>query len=181
MMLLGAYVLSPALRQRVIAKRIAFLRPDSVHSAQELVGRIASVGRDFHAARVADITQFSLPALLRFEDRNSMAHSIEARVPYVDRGVISCGLRVPDEQLLQLHEVSLNRGATVSARPYRLAACQDRFQAPTQTWLGALSAQMRRRSGTARSSSVCACDTAFIRRPRRCVAALQSGALAADF
>jgi asparagine synthase (glutamine-hydrolysing) len=151
MMLLGAYVLSPALRQRVIAKRIAFLRPDSVHSAQELVGRIASVGRDFHAARVADITQFSLPALLRFEDRNSMAHSIEARVPYVDRGVISCGLRVPDEQLLQ-HGFTKYPLRTVAATvlPGRIAWRRAKigFEPPTQTWLGALSAQMQSEVGS---------------------------------
>jgi asparagine synthase (glutamine-hydrolysing) len=30
-----------------------------------------------------DVTQWSLPLLLRYEDRNSMAHGVEARVPYV--------------------------------------------------------------------------------------------------
>lgn len=31
-----------------------------------------------------DIEYFSFPALLRYEDRNSMAHSIESRVPFMD-------------------------------------------------------------------------------------------------
>lgn len=30
-----------------------------------------------------DVTQWSLPLLLRYEDRNSMAHGVETRVPYV--------------------------------------------------------------------------------------------------
>src|SRR5687768_16678632 len=32
----------------------------------------------------ADMTMFSLPLLLRFEDRNTMAFGVESRVPYVD-------------------------------------------------------------------------------------------------
>jgi len=32
-----------------------------------------------------DLTSISLPALLRYEDKNSMFHSLEARVPFLDR------------------------------------------------------------------------------------------------
>jgi len=31
-----------------------------------------------------DITKYSLPVLLRYEDKNSMAHSVEARLPFLD-------------------------------------------------------------------------------------------------
>lgn len=36
----------------------------------------------------ADLTQFSLPPLLRFEDRNMMAFGIESRVPFVDHKLV---------------------------------------------------------------------------------------------
>ena len=40
--------------------------------------------RDFlHEALVQSLTETVLPALLRYEDRNSMAFSIESRVPFL--------------------------------------------------------------------------------------------------
>jgi asparagine synthase (glutamine-hydrolysing) len=39
--------------------------------------------------------------LLRFEDRNSMAHGVEARVPFVDGPLMHFALSLPPEYLLQ--------------------------------------------------------------------------------
>jgi asparagine synthase (glutamine-hydrolysing) len=41
--------------------------------------------------------QRSLPSLLRYEDRNSMAHSIEARVPFLDHRLVELAFRLPGE------------------------------------------------------------------------------------
>jgi asparagine synthase (glutamine-hydrolysing) len=43
----------------------------------------------------ADLTQFSLPALLRFEDRNMMAFGIESRVPFVDHKLVEWVAKLP--------------------------------------------------------------------------------------
>lgn len=45
--------------------------------------------------QVADIEKFSLPALLRYEDRNSMAFSIEARIPFLDHELVELALGLP--------------------------------------------------------------------------------------
>lgn len=42
-----------------------------------------------------DVTDFSLPTLLRYEDRNGMAHSIESRLPFMDFRMIELGLALP--------------------------------------------------------------------------------------
>jgi len=42
----------------------------------------------------------SLPGLLRFEDRNSMAHSIESRVPFLDHRLIELDFRLPLDLLI---------------------------------------------------------------------------------
>lgn len=40
----------------------------------------------------------SLPVLLHFEDRNSMAHSVESRVPFLDYRLIEFAVNIPTEQ-----------------------------------------------------------------------------------
>ena len=42
----------------------------------------------------------NLPMLLRFEDRNSMAHSIESRVPFVDKQVFNCAKGLAERHLI---------------------------------------------------------------------------------
>jgi len=46
--------------------------------------------------QVRDILHFSLPTLLRYEDRNSMAHSIESRLPFLDYRVLVLGVALPE-------------------------------------------------------------------------------------
>ena len=46
--------------------------------------------------QVQDIVHFSLPTLLRYEDRNSMAHSIESRLPFLDYRVLVLGAALPE-------------------------------------------------------------------------------------
>ncbi|MBN1899030.1 MAG: asparagine synthase, partial [Spirochaetes bacterium] len=42
-----------------------------------------------------DETLYSLPQLLHYEDRNGMAHSLEARVPFIDHRLVELALRIP--------------------------------------------------------------------------------------
>jgi asparagine synthase (glutamine-hydrolysing) len=51
--------------------------------------------------RIEDIRRWSLPNLLTYADRNAMAHSIETRLPYLDRDVVALGLSIPDDVLFR--------------------------------------------------------------------------------
>jgi asparagine synthase (glutamine-hydrolysing) len=47
-----------------------------------------------------DFTIYSLPCLLRYEDRNSMAFSMESRVPYLDQEMVEYILALPPKAII---------------------------------------------------------------------------------
>ncbi|HET6403734.1 MAG TPA: asparagine synthase (glutamine-hydrolyzing) [Candidatus Thermoplasmatota archaeon] len=55
----------------------------------------ARLMRDLPARLEADTLRYSLPALLRYEDRSSMAFSVEARTPFLDYRLVEVGLSLP--------------------------------------------------------------------------------------
>lgn len=84
----------------------------------------------------------SLPSLLRFEDRNSMAHSIEARVPFLDQRVVE--LAADMDARAKIHGGVLKailRDAVDPILPPIVRERRDKigFAAPTAAWMrGAL-------------------------------------------
>ena len=50
---------------------------------------------DLKLRLLQDLTTFSLPSALRYEDRNSMAHSLEARLPFLDQELVEHVLSLP--------------------------------------------------------------------------------------
>lgn len=91
------------------------------------------------------LTTIGLPALLRFEDRNSMAHSIEARVPFLDHRLVEHTLALPTAAKLRGAETkAILRRALAGTLPEEIRARRDKigFRAePTVTWT--LAAGMR--------------------------------------
>lgn len=80
----------------------------------------------------------SLPALLRFEDRNSMAHSIEARVPFLDRRVATAAMALPIEKKIYSGRLKFAlREAAKGIVPEVVRTRRDKigFAAPTAKWM----------------------------------------------
>lgn len=55
----------------------------------------AGLGGDPAIRQALDVTRYSLPSLLRYEDRSSMGNSIESRLPFLDHRVIEFGTALP--------------------------------------------------------------------------------------
>lgn len=47
--------------------------------------------------QILDVTKYSLPTLLRYEDRNSMGNSVESRLPFLDHRLIEFGIAINEE------------------------------------------------------------------------------------
>ncbi len=80
----------------------------------------------------------SLPSLLRFEDRNSMAHSIEARVPFLDHRVVEFAFRLdPEMKIKGVETKHVLREAMRGVLPEGIRARKDKlgFRAePQAAW-----------------------------------------------
>ncbi len=84
-----------------------------------------------------DITKTSLPALLRYEDRNSMAHSVEARVPFLDYRLVEFVFSLPSSQKIRNGMTKiLLRNATKGILPEKVRMRMDKmgFVTPGDVW-----------------------------------------------
>lgn len=79
----------------------------------------------------------NLPVLLHYEDRNSMAHSIEARVPFLDHRLVDFTIALGDHHKVVGHLTkSVLRSAMAGILPDKIQNRQDKlgFPAPEEIW-----------------------------------------------
>jgi asparagine synthase (glutamine-hydrolysing) len=98
----------------------------------------SGVPRDLNDSLVRQTLETSLPALLRFEDRISMAWSIESRVPFLDYRLVEFLAGLPDH--FKLHKGLTKRVMREGLRGILPEAIRDRrdkmgFVAPQKIWL----------------------------------------------
>jgi len=83
------------------------------------------------------LTTASLPALLHYEDRNSMAHSIEARIPFLDHRLVEFVFSLPLGQFIRngVTKVVL-RNAMAEIIPVKIQGRMDKmgFGTPEDIW-----------------------------------------------
>lgn len=106
------------LAQRLIANLLPFLRLkaavlvrtpadstswlDHERLGAKLIDGYAELatGNDINSTSCDQLTSTNLPMLLHWEDRDSMAHSIESRVPFLDYRLVEFVLGLPDQYKL---------------------------------------------------------------------------------
>jgi asparagine synthase (glutamine-hydrolysing) len=87
-----------------------------------------SLNRHLYKALLRD----SIPALLHYEDRNSMAYAIEARVPFLDHRMVEFALGVPAEQKIQGADTKVfMRRALKDVLPKEISERKDKLGYPT--------------------------------------------------
>jgi asparagine synthase (glutamine-hydrolysing) len=95
-------------------------------------------GDDLHTALEVLTTMHGLPALLRYEDKNSMWHSIEARVPFLDRPFFEYVASLPlNRKLCDGWTKNIFRRAMAGILPedIRLRRTKIGFETPEKNWI----------------------------------------------
>jgi asparagine synthase (glutamine-hydrolysing) len=84
------------------------------------------------------ITSITIPSLLHYEDRSSMAHSIESRVPFLDYRIVEIGLNLQPHYLIS-NETSrpLFRSVVEKCLPEEIVKRKDKLGYPTpfSSWI----------------------------------------------
>lgn len=94
-----------------------------------------------------EVESTNLPRLLRYEDRNSMAHAIEARLPFLDYRLLEMNLSISDHYKIRDGWLKwLLRKAMDGILPAAIAWRKNKlgFEAPEDIWLNRHAVEMDR-------------------------------------
>ena len=100
---------------------------------------------DFELQRL-EIERTNLPVLLRYEDKNSMAHSVETRLPFLDYRLVEFSLSLPGSlKIRDGWSKWILRQAMSDRLPRDIAWRRNKlgFEAPERTWQQRLQPEMR--------------------------------------
>jgi asparagine synthase (glutamine-hydrolysing) len=127
---------SAAARYAVYRRRHRYLR--ELPSMPAHIRRYATSCWDDFALQSLEIRSTNLPLLLRYEDRNSMAHAIEARLPFLDYRAVETALSLPGA--FKMHEgwsKWVLRKAMAGRMPDAIVWRRNKlaFEAPEDLWL----------------------------------------------
>jgi asparagine synthase (glutamine-hydrolysing) len=114
-------------------------------TARNVRTRTSWQGHDIELLReqlYQNFTVTSLPMLLRYEDRNSMAHSVESRVPFLTPAFVNLAFSLPEEYMISSDGISkaVFRRAMRGIVPDPILDRRDKlgFVTPERDWLNQL-------------------------------------------
>ena len=81
-----------SLRKKEYQRRTAFLKPYS--NNLKTLNKVSKSYFNINDLQKLEIQYTNLPALLRYEDKNSMKHSIETRLPLIDYETLQTALSI---------------------------------------------------------------------------------------
>jgi asparagine synthase (glutamine-hydrolysing) len=127
----------------------------------------------------ASLTDRVLPALLRYQDRNSMAHSVESRVPFLTTKLVEFIYSLPEEFLISDTGLTkaVFRSAAKGLMPDDILDRRDKigFATPEETWLRDSGAWLNDVLSSDRMQSIPALNPDLIAREREAIRAGQRG------
>lgn len=122
-----------------VKRRAKFIRPEYLDRYQsQTLKKVSESYSDIRKMQKMELTRSQLPHLLRYEDKNSMRHSVEARLPFIDYRVVEFALKMENEA--KIHngwtKYVLRKGMS-GLLPDKVVWRKNKlgFNAPENTWL----------------------------------------------
>jgi asparagine synthase (glutamine-hydrolysing) len=134
----------PSRLKRKYARKFSFLKRNFLNDFNFL-DELAQRYFDIHKLQIYEIESTNLPALLRYEDKNSMRHSVETRLPYIDYETLEMALSLNIKYKIKNGWTKyLLRKAMEDQMAPALVWRKNKigFNAPRDTWLQALHTEM---------------------------------------
>lgn len=88
-------------------------------------------------AQIANIDKYSIPTINRYEDRNSMAHSLEIRLPFLDHRLVEFLMNISNDLKIKNGWNKYILRKSLSELPDQIRWRRDKkgFVLPEETWL----------------------------------------------
>jgi asparagine synthase (glutamine-hydrolysing) len=112
--------------------------PDFMERSEAFPIAAIGPGRTLEHRQKDDLTRYSLPSLLHYEDRSSMAHSVESRVPMLDHELATFAVNCPPALKLRAGWTKwILREAVKGTVPERVRTRKTKlgFETPQRRWL----------------------------------------------
>lgn len=107
-------------------------------SNSQLINVISKSQNNIKDLKVNEYKFFTLPHLLKYEDRNSMFHSVESRLPFVDHKLVEFSYEIPLKLLFKDgYTKYILRQITENFLPEKVRLRKDKygFESPDNIWL----------------------------------------------
>ncbi len=161
----SAYFASAALRRGVMLGRVPFLREELAERPARAIPEMTAEYFNLEKMQASELQVRQLPHLLRYEDRNSMAFSIEARVPFIEKACVEAALDLdPEDKIRNGYTKYPLRLLAARILPAEIAWRRDKigFEAPEELWLERHREVMEREvRGSAILKGICRRDPEF--------------------
>ena len=135
-------------RLRRLKRRSNYIRREYLENFEcEAIREMSKSYLDIKQLQHLEITRTQLPALLRYEDKNSMRNSVETRLPFLDYRVLETALSIRNDLKIKDGWTKyVLRKAVEKLLPSSIVWRKNKlgFNAPEKTWLSQIEEMMEK-------------------------------------
>jgi len=136
------YFTLPLVRKRKLKRRFSFVRDEYLNLLNsDNIKESSESYHDLVKLQKLELMRLQLPHLLKYEDRNSMFHSIEARLPFIDYNVVETALSIENSYKIKDGWTKyILRKSMEGTIPDQITWRNSKlgFNAPEKTWLSSI-------------------------------------------